>query len=145
MTEEQVHGAPATPASAEPGSLDDLLERVAMRPGVVAIDEVWLFPARKAGHGESTLFVISAFEDDPERRRVLTARFAITRDANGAPIIEETFEEQASAPADRVARVIDGVIRRLGDEMSPPRYGRIERSEAAWEAFRQESRGPSSS
>jgi hypothetical protein len=135
MTDEQPE-TPASPTFAEPGSLEDLVERLGRRLGVVAIDEVWLFPARKAGAGENTLFVVSAFEEDLDRRRVYTAQFAVSRDSNGAPIVEENIEVQASAPAERVPRVIDGVVRRMADELSVPRYARIAGDMSAWQALR---------
>jgi hypothetical protein len=86
--------------------------------------------------------VVSAFEEDLERRRVYTAQFAVSRDPNGVAIVEENIEVQASAPAERVARVLDGVIRRMGDDLSVPRYARIAGDASAWQALRSEPRLP---
>jgi hypothetical protein len=143
MTDEQLR-APDSPAAAEAGTLDDLLGRLGNEFGAATIDELWLFPARKAAAGESTLVVVSAFEEDPERRRVFTAQFAVSRDPKGAATVEETIEVQASVPAELVARVIDGVLRRMEDEATVPRYVRIAGDKTAWQALRAEARMPAS-
>jgi hypothetical protein len=119
---------------ADDGALHALLDRVPARIPVDAIDEIWIFPTRRMGAIESTVFAIATFDDDPERRRVLTAHFTVTRDRKGAAKVEETVAEHASAPAGSLARVVDGVLRRLGDEVSaPPRAERIEGLRHRWD------------
>jgi hypothetical protein len=121
----------------EPGTLPDFLDRLATRLGVELIEEMWIFPARKAGFGESTVLAVSAFDENTERRRILTARFNVTKDPKGNPVIEEAIDEQGTAPADRVSRVIEGVLRRLGDDLSAvPRHVRIAGDLGAWGRLR---------
>jgi hypothetical protein len=113
-----------------------LLDRVGTRFPPEIIDEIWIFPTRRAGGVESSVFVVTAFGDDPERRRVATAHFTVTRDKKGRPQITERIEEHALAPAAALARVVEGVLRRLGDELShAPRAERIERDLERWHAL----------
>jgi len=114
-----------------------LLDRVGTRIPPEIIDEIWIFPTRRAGGVESSVFVVTAFGEDPERRRVVTAHFAVTRDKKGRPQITERIEEHALAPAAALARVVEGVLRRLGDELAQaPRAERIDRDPERWDALR---------
>ena len=102
----------------QPEPLLALLLSLASRVSTHALDEIWVFPARQTPKSESALVVVSALHDDPDRRRVLTARYKATRQASGGFAVEESLVEHAVAPADRIARVIDGVIRRLDDDLA---------------------------
>jgi hypothetical protein len=114
-----------------------LLDRVAHQIPAAIIDEIWIFPTRRAGAVESSVFVVTAFGDDPERRRVATANFTVTRDKKGRPNITEQIEEHALAPAAALGRVVEGVLRRLGDEVAhAPRAERIGRDPERWQALR---------
>lgn len=116
------------------GALHALLERLLSHVPVDAIDEVWIFPTRRLGAVESTVLAIATFDEEPDRRRVLTAHFTVTRDRKGAAKVEERVAEHASAPAGSLARVVDGVLRRLGDEVSSlPRAERIEGLRHRWD------------
>ena len=113
-----------------------LLARVAQQIPPEILDEIWIFPTRRAGGVESSVFVITAFGDDPDRRRVATAHFTVTRDKKGRPLINQRIEEHALAPAAALGRVVEGVLRRLGDEIAhAPRAERIERDPARWQAL----------
>jgi hypothetical protein len=122
---------------ADEGAPHALLDRVARHIPPAIIDEIWIFPTRRAGGVESSVFVVTAFGDDPERRRVATANFAVTRDKKGRPQVSERIEEHALAPASALGRVVDGVLRRLGDEIAhAPRAERIDRDAERWQALR---------
>lgn len=99
---------------------------------VDSIDRVWIFPPRDLGDRESGLLVLSLFDIDPDRRTILTLRYS----ASGAaePRID-AVAEQGTAPADRVQRVIDGVLRRLGDEGEDPVAGAIGGDRERWSDF----------
>src|SRR5690606_3890493 len=121
-----------------------LLDRVGTRIPPEIIDEIWIFPTRRAGGLESSVFVVTAFGDDPERRRVVTAHFAVTRDKQGRPQITARVEEHALAPATALSRVVDGVLRRLGDELAQaPRAEHIERDPERWQSLRIDLGAPS--
>jgi hypothetical protein len=124
----------------DPAPLRALVERLARELTVPALDELWIFPPRQSAGIVSAVVVASALEyappapavgqvapPDRERRRVVTARYADRRDARGQGPVEETVMEHGVAPRERIARLIDGVVRRLDDELATltPRAVRI--------------------
>lgn len=171
------------------GALAALLGRIAQRIPVDSIDELWIFPTRRAQGVESTVIVISAFhmtslqqadvgsEADPDervrsvssqraevdsgpdadkrdrssspqrgevgrgaaeeqdRRRVSTAHFTATRDRKGRATVDEKIVLHAVAPADAAGRVVEGVIRRLDDNLALPRSERVAGDAARWAAL----------
>jgi hypothetical protein len=113
-----------------------LLGLVAAQLPAAAIDEVWLFPTRRTAEGESTVVVAAAFHEDDERRRVITYRFVVTRNNRGAAKVREQCFEYGSAPSHAIVRVIEGVLRRLGDDAEVPPHGRsIAGDEQQWRAW----------
>lgn len=85
-----------------------------------SIDELWIFPTRRSGQSESTVVVASAFvPGDDERRRIITAHCS-TRPEPGKrkPVSRQTIAEQGVAPAELVGRLVDGVMRRLDEELA---------------------------
>jgi phenylpropionate dioxygenase-like ring-hydroxylating dioxygenase large terminal subunit len=116
------------------GALHALLASIAERIGVDAVDQLWIFPTRRIAVGESTVVVFSLFDDDADRRRVTTARFTVSRDKKGVAKVQDRIDEHGSAPVDSVERVVEGVLRRLGEEVEqPPRNERVDRSREAWD------------
>jgi hypothetical protein len=113
-----------------------LLGRIAAHLPASALDEVWLFPTRRTAEGESTVVVAAAFHEDGERRRVITYRFIVTRNNRGAAKVREQCFEFGSAPSHAIVRVIEGVLRRLGDDAEVPPHGRsIAGDEEEWRAW----------
>jgi hypothetical protein len=70
-------------------------------------------------------------------RRVITAELRATRNKRGEPAIETRLNEHAIAPAERIPRVIDGVLRRMSEDFAatPPSHARIEQSLERWRAL----------
>jgi hypothetical protein len=105
------------------------LEELARQTPVETIDELWLFPTRRLGTIESTVLVASAFvEGDEARRRVLTIHHTVRSVAGSKkPLVQQTAAEHGVAPAERIARLVDGVLRRLDEELAalPPRAVKI--------------------
>jgi hypothetical protein len=123
-------------AGPDDGAPAALLDRVAAAVAPATIDEIWLFPPRRVADGESVVFVLGAFEPQPDRRRVLTFRFTITRNRRGLARVTEQAGEHGSAPADALPRVIEGVLRRLGDDAEVPPQGEAIRGDVArWAAL----------
>ena len=121
---------------ADTGGLPALLERLAATVPVPSIDELWLFPTRRIVGVESTVVVLSRYTDETDRRRVETVHFKATRNKRGEAAVETLLQDHAVAPADRLTRVIDGVLRRLGDDLSAsPRAARISGESERWEAL----------
>lgn len=121
---------------ADAASLPALLEGLARQIDVSTVDELYLFPTRRVQGVESTVFVFSV-HDKEDRRRVITAHLRATRNKRGEPTIDTRIDEHAITPADRIPRVIEGVLRRLGDELSPTpaSHCRIDGSHERWQAL----------
>ncbi len=122
---------------ADEGALHSLLQRLTARVAVAAIDALWIFPTRRASGVESTVVVLAVFEPGaPERRRVGAVRWLVTRDRKARATVQEEIYEYATAPADALARVVEGVVRRLGDDATqPPRAESINGEPERWRAL----------
>ncbi len=127
--------AAAASAPIDPASPTAILETLARELPPETIDELWIFPPRRIGPGQSTLVVASVLDREPEsdRRRIFTARFTLVRDRKGKAELRQETSEEGAAPAELVARVVDGAVRRLDDETEPPRYARIEGKTELWD------------
>ncbi|HSK18373.1 MAG TPA: hypothetical protein VK912_04490 [Longimicrobiales bacterium] len=120
----------------DPGALHALIERIPEHVPVPAIDYLWLFPARRIAIGESIVVVIGAFDEDAERRRVSTAHFTVSRDRKGAATVNARFDEHGSAPVAAVPRIVQGVLRRLGEDTeASPREEQIDGGQDRWDAL----------
>ncbi len=128
-----------TDAAARPdeGSLRALLDAIPEHVPIPSIDELWIFPPHRVGRAESVVAVVSAFEDGGDRRRIFTARCTVLREPKGPRSVEPDLTEQGIAPADRIGRLIEGVLRRLSDELptAPPQQVRIGGDVSQWEAL----------
>lgn len=118
------------------GALHALLARIPEHAPISTIDYLWIFPARKIAVGESVVIVVAAFDDDRDRRRVSTAHFTISRNRKGAATVNLLYSEHASAPDSAVSRIVEGVLRRLGEDTdAAPREERIEGDLERWAAL----------
>ena len=120
---------------ADQASLASLTEKLATEIDPSSVDEMWLFPTRRVAGVESTVFVLSLLEHE-DRRRVITAHVRATRNKRGEPAIDTQVIEHATAPAERVPKVIEGVLKRLSDDFAatPPSRARISCSPERWHA-----------
>lgn len=105
------------------------------------VDEVWTFPPRAAGEKESGLAVLAVFPDErerPDRRALFTLRYEAEPERNpkgkptGRMLRTDQLEEQGVAPADRLDRIVDGVVRRMGSAGDAPRVHPIGGDAACW-------------
>ncbi len=112
MTKEAGPGVP----EALPRTLRMLSERV----GIATIDRLWIFPPLVRGRKEWGLVAASAYTVEEERRRLLCAPYLAERTGQGLSVVHD-LEEHGEAPSDRLPRVMDGVVRRAGDELGEPR------------------------
>ena len=133
MSQPRVNPPSWLTGKADAASLPALLEGLQTQVDVSTVDELYLFPTRRVQGVESTVFVFSV-HDAEDRRRVITAHLRATRNKRGEPTIETKLDEHATTPADRIPRVIEGVLRRMGDEFSdtPPSHCRIDGSAERW-------------
>jgi hypothetical protein len=97
------------------GALHALVEQVAGHVPVAIIDHLWIFPPRRIAVGESVVIVVGAL-DEADRRRVITGRFTITRNRRGEASVKVRYDEHGTAPVDALARIVQGVLRRLGED-----------------------------
>ena len=115
------------------GALHALAGRVADHVPVPLIDCLWVFPPRRIATGESVVFVVAATENG-DRRRVITAHFKIARNRKGVATVGVTFDEHGAAPADAVPRIVQGVLRRMGEDGdAEPRDVQIGGSQERWD------------
>lgn len=118
---------------ADAASMASLVEKLGTQIDVSTVDELFVFPMRRVAGVESTVFVLST-HDDEDRRRVITAHVRATRNKRGEPSIDTRLDEQAIVPAERIPRVIEGVLRRLKEDFAtPPSTARIDRDPARWQ------------
>jgi hypothetical protein len=118
------------------GALHALVENVREHAAVATIDYLWIFPPRKVATGESVVVVVGAFDEDPERRRVITAHYTVSRSKKGEPTVKSRIDEHGSAPTAAVPRIVQGVLRRLGEDVdASPREEQVGGDEARWDAL----------
>jgi hypothetical protein len=118
------------------GALHALVERITSHVAIEAVDYVWIFPARRIAIGESVVVVVGAFDEDPDRRRVITARFTVSRNKKGVADVKEKVDEHGAAPTDAVPRIVQGVLRRLGEDVeAEPRAEEIGGDIERWDAL----------
>ena len=131
-----IHAPTWLTGKADAGSLPALLEGLGPRLDIGTIADLYVFPTRRVQGVESTVFVFSV-HDAEDRRRVITAHLRATRNKRGEPAIDTKLVEHATTPAERIPRVIDGVLRRLSEEFAatPPSHCRITGSEERWRAL----------
>jgi hypothetical protein len=109
------------------GAVPALLQRMEIALPADSLESLWIFPTRRAGSVESTVVVAACRDLEPDRRRVYTAHYTVTRDKRGRASVAERIVEHATAPVEALSRVVDGVVRRLGDEAAePPRHESID-------------------
>lgn len=116
-----------------PEALPRTLFRVREELGVDAMDRVWVFPPIRRGRKESGLVVASLhLDDDAGRRRLVTVSY--TADRRGLDLtVESSFTEEGSAPPDMLPRVMEGVVRRAGEDHTDAREVPIEREAERYE------------
>jgi hypothetical protein len=118
------------------GAIHVLLHRIAEHVPVRLIDYLWIFPPRRVAAGDSVVFVVAAFDDDPVRRRVITAHFTIARNRKGQAFVNARFDEHGSAPGHALTRIVDGVLHRLGEDVeTSPREQLIAGDVEQWNAL----------
>ena len=114
-----------------------LLRELPARFPVSRIERIWLFGPREIHGRESGLVVLSLLSPDDPRdglRQVVTWRYEAER-VRGRLQRSDTVAEEGWAPADRIPRVIEGVLRRLGNATENPIAGTVSGSEDHWWAF----------
>lgn len=124
------------PATTEAGLVSAHLDDLAGRIPIASIDQVWVFPTRTLGPTSSTVIAVSAFAEGEDRRRIVTAHYTARRERRGHTV-QVSVVEHGEAPADRIGRLIDGVIRRLDEDFdAAPQVASIAGEAERWIALR---------
>lgn len=120
-----------------------LLRNLEARIAASEIDQVWIFPTRRVGGRVSAVAVVAAFDDAPDRRRILTARMSLRTDSPKQDPDAFSAWENGIVPESRVDAVVDGVVRRLADDdiAAPPAFATIAGNPARWAEFLARLRG----
>lgn len=127
--------------SSDPGvpeALPRTLIRLRERLGVHDIDRMWIFPPVRMGRRERGLIALSTFQDGEDRRSVITVAYQAEHTGRGITV-DSTFTMEGAATPDRFPRMMQGVVRRGGEEKGEPREveigGSPERFEELLEEF----------
>jgi hypothetical protein len=108
-----------------PEALPRVVQRIAQAWPVERIDRLWLFPPLIRGRKESGLVAVSCRveqmpDDAPDvpgdRRLLVTVSYAAERTGKGLDL-DVQIEEEGEAPADRLPRVMAGVVVRSGIQL----------------------------
>ncbi|HYW08133.1 MAG TPA: hypothetical protein VE913_14315 [Longimicrobium sp.] len=92
------------------------------------MDQLWTFPPRTSGARESGLAVLALFAERDARgaRRVLlTLRYDAESLRGGKTRRTDALVEEGTVPAERLDRIVDGMVRRLGGGTETPEVHQV--------------------
>lgn len=127
--------APEPRRDADPGvpeALPRMLIRLRDRLGVETIDRLWIFPPVRRGRREQGLVAVSTFQVGEERRSMVTVAYNAEHTGTGITV-EPSFTREGEAPAELFPGVMEGVVRRGGEEKGEPREVEIDASAERFE------------
>lgn len=116
-----------------PEALPRAVRELGRRLGARAIDRLWIFPPLIRGRQEWGLVAASCF-DGQTARRLVTARYAAQRTGKGL-YLDTGLLDQGIAPANRLPRVMEGVVRRGPASLGGPRVVDVGGDAEAFNAF----------
>ena len=128
------------PKGSDPGvpeALPRTLIRLRDYLGVENIDRLWIFPPVRRGRREQGLVAVSLFQEGQERREVVTVAYTAEHTGKGVTV-EPTFATVGEAPPDVFPPVMQGVVRRSGDDSGEPREVVVEASPTSFEELMEE-------
>jgi hypothetical protein len=113
-----VQGRPF-PESPVPEALGRLLVLLEKRVGAGSMDRIWIFPPLVRGRKEWGLAAVSCLTDDPSQRSLVTGRYMAEMTGKGV-LFQPEFMSEGSAPPNRLAHIMDGVVRRSDLQLGVP-------------------------
>jgi len=116
-----------------PEALPRTLREVGRRLGPAAIDRLWIFPPMVRGRREWGLVAASCF-DGSQARRLITARYSAQRTGRGL-YLDSRLLDEGVAPADRLPRVMEGVVKRGPRPLGSPRVVEVAGGTEAFDAL----------
>jgi hypothetical protein len=99
------------------------------------VDQVWIFPPRPLGARESGLAVLALFAEADargQRRTLHTLTYEAEALKGGKTRRVDTRQEEGTVPADRLDRIVDGMVRRLGGGTETPEVRDVGGDPADW-------------
>ena len=121
-----------------PEAMPRVLIRLRDQLGVSTIDRLWVFPPVRRGRREQGLVAVSTFLDDIEDRRSMVTVAYVAEHTGRGVTVSPSLTREGDAPPDRFPTVIEGVVRRSGEELGEPREVEIEGSAARFEELLEE-------
>jgi hypothetical protein len=118
----------------ESEALRRLLREIPAKIPVPRIDRVWIFSPRTTAARETGLVVLSLLGEPPhgpDRRQLVTIRY-VAETVRGTLRRTDQAAEEGWAPADRIPRLIAGVLARLGESAEEPVERAVGGREEAW-------------
>ena len=106
-----------------PEAIPRTLQMMVRCLGESEIDRLWVFPPLIVGRKERGLVAASCFTEDGARR-LYTAPYAAERTGTSLSV-ENGIAEEGQAPPDRLAQVMQGVVRRSEIDLGEPRVVEI--------------------
>ena len=106
-----------------PEAIPRTRQMMARRLGESEIDRLWVCPPLIVGRREWGLVAASCFTEDGARR-LYTAPYAAERTGTSLSV-ENGIAEEGQAPPDRLAQVMQGVVRRSEIDLGEPRVVEI--------------------
>ncbi len=120
-----------------PEALPRALVALRERLGVQSLDRLWIFPPFRRGRREQGLIAVSTFQQEGERRGVVTVSYTAEETGKGITV-EPSFTTEGEAPPDRFPILMKGVVLRGGEERGEPREVEIEGSMENFERLMEE-------
>lgn len=108
------------PKDGVPGALGLAVEHLAEKLGTHTVRSLWLFPPLRGRRREVGLVAVALGPAEEDRRSLVTVRYAAELTGRGVRF-EPRLEAEGEAPADRLPRIIGGVVRRSELETGDPR------------------------
>ncbi len=99
------------------------------------VDQLWIFPPRPLGARESGLAVLALFAEPDargQRRTLHTLTYEAEAVRGGKTRRVDTRQEEGTVPRDRLDRIVDGMVRRLGGGTETPEVRDVGGDPAAW-------------
>ena len=106
-----------------PEAIPRTLQMMVRRLGESEIDRLWVFPPLIVGRKERGLVVASCFTSGGARR-LYTASYTAERTGTSLSV-ESGIADEGQAPPERLARVMQGVVRRSEIDLGEPRMVEI--------------------
>ena len=122
-------------AEGDPGVPDAVARALRALESQVAaprLDRLWIFPPLRTGRRETGVVAAGCYTESA-RRLLVTLAYRSEETGKGIAF-ESTFQEEGEAPADRLPRIMEGVVRRLDGGAGEPRSVRVDGDA---DAFRQ--------